>query len=414
LAATAKREIANDLDGCHTDRHAHVCCQHAKTTAAAAAARMMMRRHCKSLQSTHITRLCFYLLLLLLIYALASLQQQQQQHCLHAYAFDIVSWNILAPVFATPSKYRHTPHKYLDWSYREPRIVDRLLDLDADIVCLQEVQVDVWESMYAQLSGEYGAVEQVVSDDHPVMNVILYRHCMAEVVAVESRSRALIAVMRVRMSVDTRMAMHREVDMPMSVDTDVEGMKEVEDTERLLFVANVHLEARNKEETRVYQLRSLFKRLDHHIQRHCPVQPCVVLAGDFNMIDTHPIYHLLSHGSLPESYGLVMPSRSWLPLLNAYAERPSGMAMTFRGGTMLDYVWYTGGSLEVERTWRTEHGCGDCQSASWPSRYVPSDHVPIGVSMRFRCNESSESEESDKCSESEDGASTESGTMAKQ
>eukprot|EP00579_Thalassiosira_antarctica_P018440 CAMPEP_0201938060 /NCGR_PEP_ID=MMETSP0903-20130614/40690_1 /ASSEMBLY_ACC=CAM_ASM_000552 /TAXON_ID=420261 /ORGANISM="Thalassiosira antarctica, Strain CCMP982" /LENGTH=83 /DNA_ID=CAMNT_0048479229 /DNA_START=17 /DNA_END=265 /DNA_ORIENTATION=+ len=51
----------------------------------------------------------------------------------------VVTWNILSPFFATPSKFRKHDTSDLKWSVRMPRIGDRLRELDADIVCLQEV-----------------------------------------------------------------------------------------------------------------------------------------------------------------------------------------------------------------------------------------------------------------------------------
>jgi mRNA deadenylase 3'-5' endonuclease subunit Ccr4 len=276
--------------------------------------------------------------------------------CTSVTAFTIVSWNVLAPVYTIPDKYRSSARKDLEWHVREPRIGKRLLDLDADIVCLQEVQLDLWPDMYVNhLSSTYDAIVQNVTMDHPVANVILLRHGFAEVVAVESRSRALIAVLRVN-------------------DGNVDN---------ILFLTNVHLEARNKEETRIFQLRSLFKRLHHHIQRHSPTEPpCIILAGDFNMIDSHPVYHLLSKGCLPDSHALSIPTRAWLPLHNAYLIQPSGLAMTFRGGTVLDYVWISA-SLRVEATWRTHYEAQAAHGVVWPSRFVPSDHIPIGATLSF-------------------------------
>ena len=47
----------------------------------------------------------------------------------------IVSWNLLAPSFAQPSKYPWAKPTDLDWVHREAKIVKQLSEMDADIVC---------------------------------------------------------------------------------------------------------------------------------------------------------------------------------------------------------------------------------------------------------------------------------------
>ncbi|KAJ3034155.1 Glucose-repressible alcohol dehydrogenase transcriptional effector [Rhizophlyctis rosea] len=57
--------------------------------------------------------------------------------------FLLLSYNILAPPYATPHKYPHLPEQYLAWPHRLSRILPELAYPSADFICLQEVlQID--------------------------------------------------------------------------------------------------------------------------------------------------------------------------------------------------------------------------------------------------------------------------------
>ena len=129
----------------------------------------------------------------------------------------IMSWNILAPHFASPTKYPWIQPTDLEWRTRQELIVDRICELDADVVCLQEVEVALWPKLLARLA-KYDGELQEMKRNHPVANAILVRRGTVRVERVESRSRALLAVLR---------------DDTLGAD--------VQSTP--LYVANVHLEA---------------------------------------------------------------------------------------------------------------------------------------------------------------------------
>ena len=63
----------------------------------------------------------------------------------------LVSWNLLAPEYADPAKYPWTSAAHLSWEARAPRIVERIGELDADAVALQEVPLARWDALYAEL-----------------------------------------------------------------------------------------------------------------------------------------------------------------------------------------------------------------------------------------------------------------------
>jgi endonuclease/exonuclease/phosphatase family metal-dependent hydrolase len=307
----------------------------------------------------------------------------------------VLTWNILAPCY-TESLYQHRsrrrrrpyqqPHNngsrrgddddddlcVLDWSYREPCILQVLRDSRADIIFLQEVQLSHWQgedegssadssspSISAASSsisladsfrsmGYSTAYVQKMKREHPVGNVILLSNNFLssstsqpgwDVKLVESRSRVLIVQLQ------------RKEDSVKAT----RGNNPQHQQHQSLFLLNVHLQAsRDDEMTRFCQVRSLLKRLNVHSataksdtrtggSNNCSSasicansantvtnqnssnnnNDLVIMMGDFNMLKSGPVYHLLSTGKLPEDSELahVTPRApvTFLPLRDLYA-----------------------------------------------------------------------------------------------
>lgn len=84
----------------------------------------------------------------------------------------VASWNLLAQEYVKEYKYpwtKQTPG-CLDWDHRKSLIVDQLLDpqAKADVFCLQEAQVDLFEELLSSLSPVYSGVIQNVTRGHNV------------------------------------------------------------------------------------------------------------------------------------------------------------------------------------------------------------------------------------------------------
>ena len=67
----------------------------------------------------------------------------------------LLSWNILAPCYCPAGKYPSASADVLAWPRRQEGIVRRLAEVDADVVCLQEVGVAEWDVLSQRL-GEPG------------------------------------------------------------------------------------------------------------------------------------------------------------------------------------------------------------------------------------------------------------------
>lgn len=292
----------------------------------------------------------------------------------------LVTWNVLAPLYAPASKYPWATAEALDWPARRGRIVSRLSDLDADVVCLQEVQVSLWDGLHHELQalGYDGVLQE--TKDHPVGNAVLVRRGQLELVRSESRSRALITVLQ-----------------------GCAGAKRDAPASRL-YLANVHLEAgAEKASQRLAQIRSLLKRLELQCSRDVAERTgrplslsprddaagaAVVVAGDFNCDRRSPLHRMLvedesvaataaeeAERALTSGQGKKAPgsikrfSRTLLPLHDAYLDTspPWGppLRSSYRNGRLLDFVMTT---PQVQ-----------ARSSSQPEALARAAHHPAGI-----------------------------------
>lgn len=62
--------------------------------------------------------------------------------------FVVLCYNILAEKYATPAMYGYAPSWVVSWDYRKAMIKDQLLDSKAEIICLQEVDLESFSEYF--------------------------------------------------------------------------------------------------------------------------------------------------------------------------------------------------------------------------------------------------------------------------
>ncbi|XP_074263015.1 carbon catabolite repressor protein 4 homolog 1-like [Silene latifolia] len=70
--------------------------------------------------------------------------------------FKVLSYNILSDIYLYPEKYFYCPQWALNWEYRRENLLHEIMQYDADIVCLQEVQSDHFENFFKPELAKYG------------------------------------------------------------------------------------------------------------------------------------------------------------------------------------------------------------------------------------------------------------------
>ncbi|KAJ3021509.1 Glucose-repressible alcohol dehydrogenase transcriptional effector [Thoreauomyces humboldtii] len=75
--------------------------------------------------------------------------------------FTVMTYNILAEKYATAQQYAYTPSWALSWDYRKDLLLQDILNYNADIICLQEVQMDHYEDFFREQLSQLGGYEGV-------------------------------------------------------------------------------------------------------------------------------------------------------------------------------------------------------------------------------------------------------------
>jgi CCR4-NOT transcription complex subunit 6 len=70
--------------------------------------------------------------------------------------FQVVSFNILCKLAATPQQFGYTPSRALSWDYRKEIILEELRKQDADIICLQEMDSDNYHNLFRETLARSG------------------------------------------------------------------------------------------------------------------------------------------------------------------------------------------------------------------------------------------------------------------
>ena len=62
--------------------------------------------------------------------------------------FKVLCYNVLAESYATQTMYRYCPQWALAWSYRKTKLLREIIQCDADILCLQEVELGQFDDFF--------------------------------------------------------------------------------------------------------------------------------------------------------------------------------------------------------------------------------------------------------------------------
>lgn len=256
--------------------------------------------------------------------------------------FSVLTYNVLADLYASKELYHYTPPWALSWNYRRQNILNEILAYNADILCLQEVQSDHFDDF---LSGElakagYTAVykkktAQVFTGNSYVIDgcAIFFkkdRFTLIKKYEVEFNKAALSLVESLGAANQKKDALNRLMKDNVALIVVLEALEPagVQGGKRqLLCVANTHIHANTElNDVKLWQVHTLLKGLE---KIAASAEIPMVVCGDFNSVPGSAAHSLLSNGRVdathPElatdPFGILRPSSKLchpLPLMSAY------------------------------------------------------------------------------------------------
>ncbi|CCA71794.1 related to CCR4-component of the major cytoplasmic deadenylase (C-terminal fragment) [Serendipita indica DSM 11827] len=331
--------------------------------------------------------------------------------------FSVLCYNILCEKYATSQMYGYTPTWALAWSHRKDRIMSEILDLQSDIVCLQEVDQEQfqtffqptllergYESCYSPKSRAKtmtGAKQKEVDGSATFFKADKFK--LVENVVIEFRANALQRTDLAKTDdIFNRVAQRDDIALTCLLEERQTGIR--------LIVANAHIfwdpEYRDVKLVQVSLLVHELEAISDRFAKLPPMQNAdgtkgaayddgskisTLICGDFNSVPDSGVYQLLSTGSVQgdhpdfmgKNYGKFTTSgvSHRLGLRSAYAgigELPvTNYTPSFRGG--IDYIWYSTQSISVLDVLGEvdEEYLG--KVVGFPNAHFPSDHIHISA-----------------------------------
>jgi len=248
------------------------------------------------------------------------------------------------------------PPDCLEWNFRFGQIIKTIEQVNADVVCLQEV--DHFKMLDTKLSslGYHG--DFMLRKDAVVHHGVALFYKSAKFDLVDTFKEYL----------------HEENNQTGTQGFLVNVLRE-KSSNKSVAVAVVHLKAKRPfAERRYFQTKSALNVLRSVLEKH-PQKP-LVWAGDFNGETTEPFHKEIADSSFGfvSSYADILGKE---PGFTTWKIRPS-----YEEKHTIDYIWFTGQNLKVENVLlpMTDE---QVPEGRYPSYDHPSDHIALCTDFEF-------------------------------
>lgn len=331
-------------------------------------------------------------------------------------SFKVLSYNILAPIYATKTIYPYCPMHALQWNYRRNNLLREITDYNSDIICLQEVQCNHFEEFFQPMlsdKGYDGIFKQKTRDVRGMEAkkidgcAIFYkkdRFALMEQYHVEFNEAAKNMIEQQRQSSQHRYHTKKldkylrrlckgNIALVLVLEeiggADAQGRRR-RGQRRKLCVANTHIYWDPEfADVKLWQTWVLCQELSKLvIQRDLPL----LLCGDFNSEPPSSCYSLLSTQAVNDSSieEVIHEQKKWmfpaphdmtnqLPLQSAYSPIGEPKYTNYTGhfvGT-LDYMWYTKNHLTCLAVLDVDSEEEVSKETACPNSTYSSDHISL-------------------------------------
>ncbi|TNY22231.1 Endonuclease/exonuclease/phosphatase, partial [Rhodotorula diobovata] len=339
----------------------------------------------------------------------------------------VMTYNILCDKYATSERYGYTSAAALDWDYRKQRILGELLKHKPDIICLQEVDAEQFETFFLPRLSEHG------------YDGVHYRKSRAWGVPDQEKRQVdgcatffnsdSFALVRHHVVEFSRVALQRFdrdktdhlLDRVVSKDNvGVLTLLENRRTGERLIVAQTHIHWNPLFcDVKLVQVALLMEELAKvadgfarepprtvglakglRAPRYvCGVEVATIVCGDLNSTPDSAVYEVLLEGRVaadhPElrgySYGRDFFTHPYeLKSAHMHVEDDNQRGeLPFTTFTpdftdTIDYIWYSAPTLAVRGVLGEVDGQYAASRCGFPDAHFPSDHIPLVAEFGFR------------------------------
>mmetsp|Transcript_36346 Transcript_36346/g.94516 ORF Transcript_36346/g.94516 Transcript_36346/m.94516 type:complete len:410 (-) Transcript_36346:2748-3977(-) len=314
-------------------------------------------------------------------------------------SFKVVSYNVLADLYATREMYPYCDPCFLAWSFRKRNLLRELLSHQSDILALQEVQMEHYNSFLvpelekAGYAGVYKQKTREAMGQSGMMDgcAIFYRKdrfILREQLGLEFNDLVRKQADRFKQ----KSAMRRYLKDNVAVVAVMEDMRRPGGSDKcgpLICIANTHVLCKTElVDVKMWQVAMLVRELEKFTKtRNIPV----ILCGDLNSQPDSGVYGFLQTGRVdvgrseahnhPQSILTGDDTSHTLPLQSAYsvAGEPKFTNYTENFVGVLDYIWFSSDRLIARRVLDGVSEEYLAKSKGLPNEYYSSDHIAIAA-----------------------------------
>ncbi|CAL8997363.1 unnamed protein product [Prunus brigantina] len=341
--------------------------------------------------------------------------------------FSVLSYNILAGIYATGNRYSYCPEWALSWEYRMQNIINEIIEYDADILCLQEVQRDHFEDLLKPALAKCGysvlyktKTKEVYTPNQYTIDgcaTFYRRDKFKEIVKYEleydKSALPFVEALEPELKKDGRFRLLKDNVALVVILERVKNEGSFDGNQPRICVANTHIHASEKfPDVKWFQVVSLINGLGTIANSKIPLLIC----GDLNSLPLSNPHSFISKGilqSVPNKetdplgvYQYLRP-RPIYKLKSAYAcffqsdgieeqqrrkmdsetMEPIFTNFTSEFTGTLDYIFFTVNSLRLESV--LELLDKEALGSGLPSPQWSSDHIALMGSFTFTLERSS-------------------------
>lgn len=310
-------------------------------------------------------------------------------------SFTVVTYNVLADVYATSEQFPNCPSFALNWEYRKQRLLKEILQCHPDIICLQEVQQNHFISFFHPELAKLG-YEGVFKEKERQLRITTVDGCAT---FYKVNKFHFVTQWSIYLGYNDNIAL--------------QVILSFKNTYQSLCIANTHIHTNPRNnDIKVRQVYNLLKALEPYFwnQRHFTL----ILCGDFNSLPGSVVHSFLTTGKVDPSHEEIsnfdpserlhlrhtIPSKSAyhsyslcnIPLQEVWKKivlqgEPrftkfvkNGVQEKFKG--TIDYIIYNPKKLQVVSLLELIDE-DEVKDRALPSVMRSSDHIPIAAEFRY-------------------------------
>ncbi|KAI8374608.1 Endonuclease/exonuclease/phosphatase [Radiomyces spectabilis] len=343
--------------------------------------------------------------------------------------FTVLCYNILCQKYATSQAYGYTPSWALNWDYRQELLIAELQGWNADIFCLQEVEMGRFEDTLQHHFKEEGDYDSIFYPKSRAKTMSEKERRVVDGCATFYRASKFNIIEHYLLEYNQKALQRPDFKKTEDIYNRVMNkdniailtMLENKQTLERVLVANSHVHwDPSFADVKLVQVGMLMDEIEKFAMKHLsppasspngrvyasPAALPTVVCGDFNSVPESGVYEFLSKSAVEQGHcdfgdhiygnytseGLSHP----LSLKSAYShigELPfTNYTPGYKG--VLDYIWYTNNTLDVLSLLGPIEESYLTRVVGFPNPHFPSDHIPIMTELRFRPSQR-EAEEAD-------------------